>query len=145
MQVGNIWSRNWRASRRCSPELLAFLQLLNLRSVSMRWLKQLFMRRRRYEELSESIREHLEEKVADLMDRGMTREQAESTARLEFGNVAVIEQHSREVWQWPTVESIIGDTKFALRRLRKSPAFAFTVLLTLATGIGANTAVFSVI
>ncbi len=53
----------------------------------MIWLKQLFTRRRRYDELSETIREHLDEKIADLMDRGMTREQAERAARREFGNV----------------------------------------------------------
>jgi hypothetical protein len=53
----------------------------------MHWLKQLFScRHRRYDELSESIREHLEEKIGNLMDRGMTREQAEHTARREFGN-----------------------------------------------------------
>jgi hypothetical protein len=70
----------------------------------MRWLRQLFTRRRRYDELSESIREHLDEKIADLMDCGMTREQAESAARREFGNITRIEQRSREVWQWPTLE-----------------------------------------
>jgi ABC-type antimicrobial peptide transport system permease subunit len=110
----------------------------------MGWLRQLFTRRRGYNELSQSLREHLEEKIADLTDHGMTRKEAEQTARREFGNLMLIEPHSREVWQWPTVESIVADTKFALRRLRQSPAFALTVLLTLATGIGANTAVFSV-
>ena len=67
----------------------------------MGWLRQLFSRRRRYDELSESIREHLDEKIADLMDRGMTREEAERAARREFGNVTRIEERSREVWQWP--------------------------------------------
>jgi len=57
----------------------------------------------------------------------------------------LIEQRSREVWQWPAAESLLADLKFALRRLRKSPGFAITVLLTMAIGIGANTAVFSVI
>ncbi len=66
----------------------------------MQWLKQLFTRRRRYDELSESIREHLEEKIADLMDDGMTPAQAERSARREFGNVVVIEERSREVWQF---------------------------------------------
>jgi hypothetical protein len=72
----------------------------------MNWLKQLFSRRRRYDELSASIREHLDEKIADLMDRGMTREEAERTAHREFGNVTRIEERSREVWQWPTLESM---------------------------------------
>jgi len=105
--------------------------------------KHLFSRRRRYEELSESIREHLEEKIADLMDRGMTREEAERTARREFGNVALIEERSRQVWQWPIAESIWADLRFAMRQLSRSPAFATTAILVLALGIGANTGIFT--
>jgi hypothetical protein len=75
----------------------------------------------------------------------MSRAQAEQTARREFGNVALIEQRSREQWQWQRLESFLADLKFTLRRLRKSPGFAITLLLTLAIGIGANTAVFTVL
>ncbi len=111
----------------------------------MGWLKQFFTRRCRYDELSESIREHLDEKVADLMDRGMTREQAEQAARREFGNVTRIEERNREIWQWPTFESIWADSRFASRQLWKSTGFTVAAVLTLALGIGATAALFSVI
>jgi predicted permease len=111
----------------------------------MGWLGQLFSRRRRYDELSESIREHLDEKTADMVDRGMTRQEAERKAHREFGNVTRIEERSREVWQWPTLESIWLDMRFAFRQLHKSPGFAFTAVLTLALGIGATAAIFSVV
>ena len=111
----------------------------------MNWLRQLFTRRRRYTELSESIREHLDEKIADLMDRGMTQEEAERSARREFGNVTRIEERSREVWRWPTLESLWADAKFACRQLRRTPGFTLIALLIMACGIGAGTGVFSVI
>jgi predicted permease len=111
----------------------------------MQWLTQLFSRRRRYDDLSSSIHEHIEERAEELMEEGMPREEAERAARREFGNVTLIEEQSREVWQWRRLEAIAANLKFALRRLRKSPGFAVTVLLTLAIGIGANTAVFTVL
>ena len=111
----------------------------------MRWFIQLFSRRRRYEDISISIQEHIEERTEELTAEGISRKEAEQTARREFGNVTLLEERSREVWQWPAFESILADLKFAFRRLGKSPGFAATVLLTLAIGIGANTAVFSVV
>jgi predicted permease len=109
------------------------------------WFKQRFSRRRRYNELSESMREHLEETTEELMDHGTSREEAALAARRQFGNFALLEERSREVWQWPTMESIWADVKFALRQLRRTPGFTIVSLLTLALGIGANTAIYSII
>jgi len=108
-------------------------------------LPRLFGRNRRYSDIDVSISEHIQERADELESEGMPRKQAEQTARREFGNVALIQQRSREQWQWRALESLLADFKFTLRRLRKSPGFAITVLLTLAIGIGANTAVFSVV
>jgi predicted permease len=109
------------------------------------WFRQRFSRYRRYHELSQSIREHLDETIAEMVDNGMSRAEAAYAARRQFGNVALLEERSREVWQWPTIESIWADVKFALRQLRRSPGFTIVSLLTLALGIGANTAVYSII
>jgi len=111
----------------------------------MRFLNRLFNRGRRYDDLSVSIQEHIDLRTEELMEEGMARKEAEHAARREFGNVALMKERSREEWQWVWLESLLADLKLTLRRLRKSPGFAVTVLLTLAIGIGANTAVFSVV
>jgi len=104
-----------------------------------------FLRNRRYDDISVSIREHIDERIDELMEDGRSREEAERIARRDFGNVTLIQERSREVWQWQRLESLLVDLKHVCRRLRRSPAFAVTVVLTLAIGIGANTAVFSVL
>ena len=111
----------------------------------MNWMKQLFSRRQMYGELSDEIREHLEEKVEELVAGGMARKDAEAAARRDFGNVALVEEDGRDVWRWLTIENFLMDVRFGLRMLRRNPGFTLAGLLTIAIGIGANAAVFSVV
>jgi hypothetical protein len=106
---------------------------------------RLLGRRRRYDDISVSIQEHIDERIDELMEDGMPRDEAEKSARRDFGNVTLLRERSREVWQWQRLESLLADLKHVFRRLGRSPGFAITVVLTLAIGIGANTAVFSVL
>jgi hypothetical protein len=111
----------------------------------MNWLPDIFRRRKIYGDLAEEMRLHLEERTEQLISEGMSRQEAQEAARRAFGNSTLLEERSREVWQLPFVESLGRDLKLVFRRLGKSPGFAATVILTLAIGIGANTAVFSVV
>ncbi len=111
----------------------------------MSWLKQIFSRPQLYSELSQEIQAHLDEKVDDLVADGMSREEAEHAARREFGNVGLIEDKSRDVWAWLRVEDFLADVRYGLRTLRKNPVFTIVALLTIALGIGANAAVFTVL
>ena len=112
----------------------------------MNWLEGIFRRRHLYDELGEELRQHIEEKTEQIMRlENLPRTEARQAALRAFGNLTLLETRSREAWQWSMLESVLVDLKLALRRLRKTPGFAATVLLTLAIGIGANTAVFTVI
>src|SRR5215831_3323848 len=111
----------------------------------MNWLKQLVSRRRQYRDLADEMAEHLQEKVEELISSGMPRPEAETAARRQFGNVLLVEEHSREVWQWALFDAVLRDLRYAFRQLRRNPGFTVTVLLTLSVAIGANTAVFSMV
>jgi len=111
----------------------------------MNWILNSFRRRKLYDDLSDEMRLHLEERVEHLTGEGLSPQEAQRQARVAFGNLAMLEERSREVWQWPTLESIWADVRFALRQLRKSPGFAFAAVATLALAIGANTVVFAVL
>jgi predicted permease len=109
----------------------------------MSWLPGIFRRRKLYNDLAEEMRLHLEERTEQLMREGMSRKEAERAARRAFGNATLLEERSREVWQWPTLESVVADLRYAIRQLAKSPGFAITVILSITLGLGANTTIFT--
>ena len=112
----------------------------------MSWLERIFRRRHLYDELGEEMREHIEEKTEQLMRlENLSRVEARQAALRAFGNPTLVQTRSREVWEWFRLASFFADLKLSLRRLRKSPGFTITVLLTLSIGIGANSAVFAVV
>jgi predicted permease len=112
----------------------------------MSWLERIFRRRHLYDELDEEVREHIEAKTEQLMRlEDLSRAEARQAALRAFGNPTLVQTRSREVWQWSRLESLLAGMRLAWRRLRKATGFSITVLLTLAIGIGANTAVFTVV
>ena len=91
---------------------------------AMNVLRRLLSRRRLERDLAEEIRQHLDEKIDELVESGMSRDDAIRAAHREFGNATLVEERGRDVWRWHFVEDAWADLRYAARQWRRAPAFA---------------------
>jgi len=103
------------------------------------WLQ----RRRREEQLQEELQFHLAVEAAERRDAGLSSEEAARAARRDLGNVAVVREDARTLWSWMLIEQLAQDVRYGLRGMVRNRMFAGLAALSLALGIGANTAIYS--
>jgi hypothetical protein len=100
-------------------------------------------RSQREAQIDDEIQAHLELEAAEQHERGLSPQEADLAAQRAFGNVLLVREEVRDVWRWPAIEQVAQDIRYALRTIRRSPGVPAAAIVSVAFGIGVNTAVFS--